>query len=209
MAVNFRNPRAADPELDVNNFASRGIRLPVCLFNDLTESRLRPIENVEEDRHGEASKRISRSSRRDRIATAPMSGRTATSMSACYAPMCASPTIRFPGDWRTKTWALSVLPTPILSSRNDVEKALQSHFGSQSIVRGIKAFDIHENTYHIDADAVACFEHRRYHRRQNGGYYYHSETEFHLDNAGSSTGQIRTTTTAWIRTRIQISASKL
>ncbi len=43
-----------------------------------------------------------------------------------------------------------------------VGNALVNHFGSQSVKRGNKAFDIHENTYRIDADVIAAFAHRRY-----------------------------------------------
>lgn len=46
--------------------------------------------------------------------------------------------------------------------KNDVQQALISYFGSSVISRGNKAFDIHENTYHVDADVVPYFEHRRY-----------------------------------------------
>lgn len=46
--------------------------------------------------------------------------------------------------------------------KNEVEEALVSHFGRRSVVRGNKAFDIRENTYRVDADVIACFEHRRY-----------------------------------------------
>ena len=46
--------------------------------------------------------------------------------------------------------------------KSDVETALTSHFGKTGIKRGNKAFDIHENTYRIDADAVPTFEYRRY-----------------------------------------------
>ncbi len=46
--------------------------------------------------------------------------------------------------------------------KNMVEKALRSHFGSSSVTRGNKAFDVHANTYRVDADVVPTFEHRRY-----------------------------------------------
>src|SRR2546428_9123493 len=38
--------------------------------------------------------------------------------------------------------------------RNDVGAALVSHFGASSVVRGNKAFDVHANTYRVDADVV-------------------------------------------------------
>jgi hypothetical protein len=69
--------------------------------------------------------------------------------------------------------------------RNDVGEALQAYFGSKAVTRGNKAFDVHENSYRVDADAVACFEHRRYHRDSNRGVYYYSGTEFRPDKGGS------------------------
>lgn len=47
--------------------------------------------------------------------------------------------------------------------KNDIEAALKSYFGKDSVSRGNKAFDVHANTYRIDADVVPSFEHRRYH----------------------------------------------
>src|SRR5260370_25753306 len=46
--------------------------------------------------------------------------------------------------------------------KNDVEVALTDYFGEDGVTRGNKAFDVHENTYRADADAVPCFEYRRY-----------------------------------------------
>jgi hypothetical protein len=46
--------------------------------------------------------------------------------------------------------------------KNDVEAALKSYFGAAAVARGNKAFDVHANTYRIDADVVPCFEHRRF-----------------------------------------------
>ncbi len=64
--------------------------------------------------------------------------------------------------------------------KNDVETALSSYFGKNGVTRGNKAFDIHENTYRVDADAVACFELRRYHRDRT----YISGTAFIADRGG-------------------------
>ncbi len=35
------------------------------------------------------------------------------------------------------------------------------------VTRGSKAFDVHANSYRVDADVVACFEHRRRYFRTN------------------------------------------
>jgi hypothetical protein len=53
-------------------------------------------------------------------------------------------------------------PYSFAEYRNDVQSALVGRFLAKGISRGNKAFDIHENTYRIDADAVAAFEYRRY-----------------------------------------------
>lgn len=46
--------------------------------------------------------------------------------------------------------------------KNEVEEALVNYFGRSAVTRGNKAFDIHETTYHVEADVAAFFEHRRY-----------------------------------------------
>lgn len=46
--------------------------------------------------------------------------------------------------------------------KNELEAALISKFGRASVTRGNKSFDIKENTYRVEADVVAFFEHRRY-----------------------------------------------
>jgi len=71
--------------------------------------------------------------------------------------------------------------------KNAVEKALVEKFGRASVKRGNKAFDIHANTYRVDADVVPCIEHRRYtgEKVYDGSYYYLSGTKFLPDNGGS------------------------
>lgn len=46
--------------------------------------------------------------------------------------------------------------------KSELEEALVARFGRASVTRGSKAFDIKANTYRVDADVVAFFEHRRY-----------------------------------------------
>jgi predicted nucleotidyltransferase len=65
--------------------------------------------------------------------------------------------------------------------KNDVEAALRSYFGAGSITRGTKAFDVHENTYRLDADVVPCFEHRRFMGTPQSNWCI-SGTEFLSDN---------------------------
>lgn len=70
--------------------------------------------------------------------------------------------------------------------KNSVDKALVNKFGRKEVSRGNKAFDVNANTYRVDADVVACLEHRRYTGQQNydGTFYYLSGTEFRPDNGG-------------------------
>lgn len=46
--------------------------------------------------------------------------------------------------------------------KNEVGAALVGHFGQDAVKRGDKVFDVHETTYHVEADVAAFFEHRRY-----------------------------------------------
>ncbi|MDP9178961.1 MAG: nucleotidyltransferase [Gemmatimonadota bacterium] len=46
--------------------------------------------------------------------------------------------------------------------RTEVGEALRSYFGRDGVSEGNKAFDVHSNSYRVDADVVPCIEHRRY-----------------------------------------------
>jgi hypothetical protein len=46
--------------------------------------------------------------------------------------------------------------------KDAVEVALVSRFGRTAVTRGSKAFDVHANSYRVDADVVPTFVHRRY-----------------------------------------------
>jgi hypothetical protein len=60
--------------------------------------------------------------------------------------------------------------------KNDVEHALVGYLGASAVSRGKKAFDLHANTYRVDADVVPTFEHRRY-SVQDGRFTMLSGTE--------------------------------
>ena len=53
-----------------------------------------------------------------------------------------------------------------------VQESLQDWFGKSSVRCGNKAFDVHENTYRVDADVLPAFQHRR--------YYGEEWTQYHL-----------------------------
>jgi hypothetical protein len=46
--------------------------------------------------------------------------------------------------------------------KNELEEALVARFGRVAVTRGSKAFDIKANTYRVESDVAAFFEHRRY-----------------------------------------------
>ncbi len=58
--------------------------------------------------------------------------------------------------------------------RDDVGRALAAKFGSAGVSAGDKAFNIHENTYRLDADVAVFLAHRRYsgRRTQDGGWHF-------------------------------------
>lgn len=62
--------------------------------------------------------------------------------------------------------------------KNEVEAALVKYFDRATVTRGNKAFNLHENTYRIDADIVPCFKHRRY----TAPEAYHEGTELLPDS---------------------------
>jgi hypothetical protein len=57
--------------------------------------------------------------------------------------------------------------------RNRVGSALKARLGEASVTFGGKAFDVHENTYRVDADVIAVFPHRWYTGRFNGDGSHH------------------------------------
>lgn len=63
--------------------------------------------------------------------------------------------------------------------KSEVHQALVNQFGANGVTPGNKAFDVHANSYRVDADVVAAFEHRRYLRTNTyGGFSYDSGIEF-------------------------------
>jgi hypothetical protein len=66
-----------------------------------------------------------------------------------------------------------------------LQAALESRFGVAGVTRGKKAFDVHANSYRIDADVVPVFEHRRYiEQNPDGSYRYCAGVAFQPDDGG-------------------------
>jgi len=57
-------------------------------------------------------------------------------------------------------------PYTYVQFKNDVQAALEAKFGKSGVTRGDKAFDVHANTYRVDADVVAAFAYRLYLKKQ-------------------------------------------
>jgi len=64
--------------------------------------------------------------------------------------------------------------------KNEVRAALSDYFGYSAVTRGNKAFDVHANSYRVDADVVPTFEYRRY----TSASAYNEGTKFIPDNGG-------------------------
>jgi hypothetical protein len=62
--------------------------------------------------------------------------------------------------------------------RDALHDALVSYLGGNGVTRGKKAFDVHANTYRLDADVVACFEFRQYQQDEDETYSFESGTCF-------------------------------
>lgn len=62
--------------------------------------------------------------------------------------------------------------------KNELEEALVARFRRGAVTRGSKAFDVKANTYRVESDVAAFFEHRRYTSASN----YHSGVEMIPDD---------------------------
>jgi hypothetical protein len=89
-----------------------------------------------------------------------------------------------PQGYSDSTFGLIDATYSYAAFKDDVERALKSYLGAAAVSRGNKAFDLHANTYRIDADVVATFEHRRY-RVRDGKYSHTSGTQLLPDGGGS------------------------
>ncbi len=74
--------------------------------------------------------------------------------------------------------------------RNDVAKALLAKFGARGVSAGEKAFNVHETSTRLDADAAVFLEYRRYTGEKNpdGTWAYLSGAE--LRTRGNATARI-------------------
>ncbi len=88
----------------------------------------------------------------------------------------------YPAGVTNDTFGFSASSYTYAQFKNEVHQALNNHFGAETVTRGNKAFDIQDNTYRVNADAVPTFEHRRYFAKSGGGYGYHEGVELRPDD---------------------------
>lgn len=63
-----------------------------------------------------------------------------------------------------------------------VQTALENYFGTENVERGKKAFDVHSNSYRVDADAVPTFAYRHYYGGETEDYRKPVGVQFISDN---------------------------
>jgi hypothetical protein len=68
--------------------------------------------------------------------------------------------------------------------KQDLHQALINKFGKDGIKKGKKAFDVHPNSYRVDADVVPTFEYKKFNGLTNpdGSLQYISGTKLYSDN---------------------------
>lgn len=64
----------------------------------------------------------------------------------------------------------------------EVGRALVARFTPLGVTRGDKAYDVHANTYRIDADVIPAFEFRSYFKDGNGNWDYLRGVRFVTDS---------------------------
>ena len=86
--------------------------------------------------------------------------------------------MQLPDGYSREHFGISPATYEYATFKNDIQQALESYFGAAAVTRGNKAFDIKANTYRVEADVAAFFEHRRY---SSDGRYL-SGVELKADN---------------------------
>ena len=72
--------------------------------------------------------------------------------------------------------------------KNLIHEALDDYFGDKYVMRGNKAFDIHSNSYRVDADAVPAFAYRYYYGDGREDYIYPVGMAFDTDPGDTDPG---------------------
>ncbi len=67
--------------------------------------------------------------------------------------------------------------------KNLVGEALTARFTYMGVTRGDKAFNVHENSYRIEADVIPTFEYRDFYRKYDGSLTYREGVKFFTDGS--------------------------
>lgn len=92
---------------------------------------------------------------------------------------------RYPDDKTNVDFGNSSSSIDFSDYKDCVHRALEDRFGVSSVVRGNKAFDVHANTYRLDADIVPTLEYRYYTGQRNllsGSHEFFSGIAFYSDD---------------------------
>lgn len=92
----------------------------------------------------------------------------------------------YPAGTNHQTFGNTTNSLSFAEFKNMVGRALTEYFGKDGVTRGNKAFDVHANTYRIDADVVPTLEYRHYTGAKDnyGDGIYISGVAFNSDNGG-------------------------
>ena len=84
----------------------------------------------------------------------------------------------YPAGTTAATFGLIDSDYTYAAFKEDVGRALTDYFGTNSVTRGNKAFNVRETSHHVEADVAPFFEHRRYSPDRK----FLSGVELHPDN---------------------------
>lgn len=76
---------------------------------------------------------------------------------------------KYPEGTTRETFGFCVSDYKYKQYKNEVEESLVDYIGRIAVERGNKAFDVHETSYHVEADVAAFLMHRRF---QKDGKYF-------------------------------------
>lgn len=86
-----------------------------------------------------------------------------------------------PAGASPQTYGITPATYEYAQFKNEVGAALDAYFGQARVTRGNKAFDVHANSYRVDADILPAFEYRWY----TSATVYHEGTKFLPDGGGA------------------------
>jgi len=77
---------------------------------------------------------------------------------------------RYPDGKTREDYSNTVGSITFAKFKNLIEQALKNYFGTSEVTRGNKAFDVHSNSYRVDADVLAALAYRYYYGEKESDY---------------------------------------